>query len=259
MLKSINLGAILFFLIFTISCKNDPIVEDVSVTIEDEFKILLWESLDENSHTFNLNIETIQSESCENSLIDIVPFTMGSNISFIINDIPPPDCQLPNFVANANIEVGSLNFQSYHVNISLKDVIQNEGTLTVEDDFYELEMEELNGIIVPEKRLYKIPQNTIWGYIASDNSNADSVADGFISELDNVVENQDYSDGYYGYFSAENNKLTILNQDILQSSIRTFGFSYVGDNLDLMVILSTYRSQNSGVDFKVFTSKGEEL
>ena len=259
MLKSTSLGALVFLLIFTIGCKDEPIEEDVDVTIENEFKILLWESLEESNRIFNLNVETIKLESCENTLIDITPSIVGSNVSITIHDIPEPECSAPIFIANANVEIGSLNTQSYEMIVSLKNVIQNEGTLTVENDYYELIMKELDGIVIPEGRLYKVPQNTIWGYIASDNSNADSVADGFIDELANMTNDQEYYDGYYGYYSALNNELTILNQDFLQSSVRTFGFSYQGDNSDLINIISTYRSQNSGVDFKIFTSKGEEL
>jgi hypothetical protein len=259
MLKSTNLGALLFLLIFTIGCKDEPTEEEVDVTIDSEFNILLWESLEESSRTFNINVETIKSESCENTLIDVTPFIVGSIVSINIHDIPAPDCPSPTFVADANVEVGTLNSQSYETVISLKDVIENEGTLTVEDDYYELIMNAFDGIVIPENRLYKVPQNTIWGYIASDNSNADSVVDGFIDELEDVTDSQDYIDGYYGYFSALNNQLTILNQDLLQSSVSTFGFSYQGDNSDLTNILSTYRSQYAGVEFKIFTSKGEEL
>lgn len=259
MLKRTSIVTIVFLLIFTFGCKPDPIVEDVNVTIEDEFKILLWESLEENDRSFKFNVETIKSESCENTLIDIAPSVVGNNISFTIHDIPEPDCPAPIFIADANMEIGSLTIESYEMIISLKNVIQNEGTLKVESDYYELKMKELNGIVVPEKRLYKVPSNTIWGYIASDNSNADSVADGFLDELFTVTEDQDYVDGYYGYFSVVNNDLTILKQNISQGSVRTFGFSYDGDTVDLMNILSDFRGQHTNVDFKIFTSKGEEL
>lgn len=260
MLKSTNIGAIVFFLIFIVGCKPDPVVEDVNITIEDEFKILLWESLEGNDRSFYINVETIKSESCENTLIDVAPSIVGNDISITIHDIPEPDCPAPIFIADVNVEFGTLDFsQSYETIISLKNVIQNQGTLKVESDYYELKMKELNGIVIPEKRLYKVPQNTIWGYIASDNSNADSVSDGFITELNDVTDPQDYLDGYYGYFSTENNELTILKRNISQGSVRTFGFSYDGDTTDLMDILSNYRSQFANTEFKIFTSKGEEL
>ncbi len=260
MLKSTNLGVLLFLLVFTIGCKDDPIEEGVDVTIEKEFEILLWESLDDSSRTFNLNVETIKSEFCENTLIDISPSVVGNDIFITIHDIPAPDCPSPTFIADANVEVGSLNSNFYKTVISLKNVVENEGILTVDDDYYELTMNEFNGISIPENRLYKVPQNTIWGYVASDDNNADSLVDGFIAELEDVTDSQAYIDGYYGYYSVLNNELTILDQGISQSSVRTtFGFSYQGDNSDLMNILATYRSQNAGVDFKIFTSKGEEL
>ncbi|MFK8006779.1 MAG: hypothetical protein AB8H03_10420 [Saprospiraceae bacterium] len=259
MLKSTSIVVTVFLLIFTFGCKDDPIDEGVNITIEDEFKILLWESLEGNDRSFNLNVETIKSESCENTLIDVAPSIVGNNISFTIHDIPEPDCPAPIFIANANVEAGALASQSYEVIISLKNVIQNKGTLEVGSDYYDLKMKALDGIVIPEKRLYKVPQNTIWGYIASDNSNADSVSDGFIDELIDVTGDQDYIDGYYGYFSAENNELTILQQNITYGSIRTFGLSYDGDNSDLITILSNFRSQHTNVEFKIFTSKGEEL
>jgi hypothetical protein len=260
MLKSTSRVAIVFLLIFTFGCKDDQIVEDVNVTIESEFKILFWESLEENNRSFNLNVETIKLESCENTLIDVAPSIVGSNILFTIHDIPEPDCPTPIFIANADIEIGTLGFpQVFEMIISLKNVIQNEGILAVDSDYYELEMKELNGIVVPETRLYKVPQNTIWGYIATDNSNADLIADGFLDEVVSVSNDQDYIDGYYGYFSAENNELTILKQNISQSSVRTFGFSYDGDTADLVDILANYRSQHANVEFKIFTSKGEEF
>lgn len=259
MLKNTSLGALLFLLIFILGCKDEPIEEGVDVTIENEFKILLWESLGDSSRTLSLNLETIKSEFCENTLIDITSSIIGSDISITIHDIPAPDCPSPTYTAKANLEVGSLNSQSYKTVISLKDVIENEGTLAIEDNYYELTMNAFNGIVIPESRLYKVPENTIWGYVATDDNSADSVVDGFISEIDDVTSSQEYIDGYYGYFSALHNKLTILNQDISQSSNRAFGFSYSGDNSDLINILSTYRSQYIDVDFRIFTSQGEEL
>jgi len=258
MLKSTNIGALVFLLLFMIGCKDEPIDENVDVMIEDEFKIFLWENLGDNDRNFHFNLETIKSESCENTLLDVSPWASGNNISLTIYDIPEPDCPSPTFVSNANIDIGSLNPQIYDMTISLKNVIQNEGVLTVENDFYELKMKDLDGIIVPEKRLYKVPQNSIWGYVASD-SNAGLVADGFINDLNPMVDDQEYSDGYYGYFSVENNNLTILKNSISKNSIHTFGFSFEGDNADLINVLSMHRTQNPDVDFKIFTSKGEEF
>ena len=259
MLKSTSIVAIIFLIVFIIGCKEELIMEQVNITIDDEFKILLWESLEGNNRSFNLNVETIKSESCENTLIDVAPSVVGNSISFTIHDIPQPDCPAPIFIADANVEVGILDSQSYDMIISLKNVIQNEGTLNVESDYYELKMKELDGIIVPEKRLYKVPQNTIWGYIATDNSNADSVSDEFLTALIEVTDEQNYIDGYYGYFSVENNNLSTFQQSISQGSVRMFGYSYTGDTTDLKDILSNFRSQYANTEFKIFTSKGEEL
>ena len=259
MYKSI-IGAIIFLLMFfTIGCKDDPIVDDVNINIEDEFKVIPWETLDGDSRTFHLNVETIKSESCENTTIDVAPSTVGSDISFTIHAVPEPDCPAPIFVANANVEIGLLNFQSYDLIISLKNVIQNKGTLDVTGDYYDLKMTDLNGIVLPEKRLYKVPQNSIWGYIAYDDNGSSTVADNFVSEVSDLSDGLEYIDGFYGYFSSLNNELTILNKNFSQNSIRTFGFAFDGDSADLESILETYRTQNLGVEFKIYTSLGEEF
>lgn len=257
--RSAILGVVFILLLLVGGCKDDPINNEPNVSIEEEFKILLWEKLSPTGSSFHLNIETIKSNSCENTTIDVAPSAAVSNISITIHDIPVPDCPAPIFPATAEVELGNMSEEVYEVQISLKNVVHNEGTMTVTPDFYEVKMKELNGIIVPQKRLNKIPTNTIWGYVTYSESSLDVVAEDFISEISAIATGRTYEDGYYGYFSVDNNKITILNNNITLNVNESFGFNYSGDYTQLINILSNYRSQNSGMEFKIYTSTGEEL
>ena len=253
------LGAMMLFVVLNFGCKDDPTDEGLNINIEEEFKILLWENLASNDRTFHLNVETIQSQSCENSLIDLTPTAVGSQINLTIKDIPAPDCPAPIFPAKANFEVGNLNLPEYKLQISLKDLVHNIGDLMVTDEYYDIQMADLNGIIIPNQRLYKVPTETIWGFASYATSDEQTYVDEFAAEVNGISEGKDYQDGYYGYFSVENNSLTIHNEDISNQFTQTFGRSFQNDISDLETVLTKYRTLYPNIDFKIFTSKGEVL
>lgn len=252
-------GAMILLMVFNIGCKDDPQDNDRDINIENEFKILLWETLNANSRDFHLNIETIQSQSCENSLIDLSSIAVGSTITLTIRDIPEPDCPAPIFPAKANFEVGNLTLTDYSLQVSLKDLVHNLGNLMVTDEYYHIQMRDLDGITFPNTRLYKVPTETIWGYASYSNVDAEDFVNEFIDEVKNISEVQDYEDGYYGYFSVENNSLSIINEILPKQFNQTFGLSFQNDVSELEAILTNYRTLYPNIDFKIFTSKGEVL
>lgn len=252
------LGMLLMFL-FTVGCKDNSVVEEPNVSVKKEFRIIPWEVLDGNNRAFQINIETILTESCENTVIDVLPSFGNNDISLSIRNIPTPDCIAPIFPATSKNMIGDLQLPNYDIEISLKDVIHNNGELFVEEEYYEIKMENLDGIVIPDTRLYKVPENTIWGYVAYSENTHETIANDFVDEIESVTTTKDFEDGFYGYFSIENSKPTILNEDITHSIDNAFGLSFSGDNVLLTDILSNYRTQHPDLVFKIFTSKGEEL
>lgn len=252
------LGMLLMFL-FTVGCKDNTVVEEPNVSVEKEFRIIPWEALDGNDRAFQINIETILNESCEHTIIDVLPTFGNNDISISIRNIPTPDCLAPIFPATSENMIGTLQSPNYDLEISLKDVIHNDGELFVEDNYYEIKMENLDGIVIPNTRLYKIPENTIWGYVAYADNASEDIANDFVNEIEGTTSVREFEDGFYGYFSIDNNKPTILSEEITQSFDQTFGLGFSGDNVLLTDILSNYRAQYPDLVFKIFTSKGEEL
>jgi len=257
--KCAVLGTMILFMVLNFGCKDDPTDDDFNVNIEEEFKILLWENLGQNARTFHLNVETIQSQSCENAQIDLTPTAVGSQINLTIRDIPVPDCPAPIFPAKANFEVGNLNLSEYNLQISLKDLVHNIGDLMVTEEYYDIQMTDLDGIVIPNQRLYKIPTNTIWGFASFAASDEQGQVIEFMTEVNEISEAKDFEDGYYGYFSANNNTLTIHDEDILKQFSLSFGRSFQNDLSELETILTKYRTLYPNIDFKILTSKGDVL
>ena len=68
--SALALLSIFIFISLFGSCTKEPVVGPINIDIEDEFNILLWETLSENERGFHLNIETILANSCENAEIE---------------------------------------------------------------------------------------------------------------------------------------------------------------------------------------------
>ena len=255
-------SAILSFFICILllgSCKDDPVVGPVDINIEDEFNVLLWENLDNNNRTFNINLETILANSCENAEIEYTQFNQSQGIFLTVNDIINDHCTLGSFPAKASVSVGALTNTNYDVDINLKNVIPNTGNLTVTNDYYEISIDNPNGIIIPNNRLYKVPENTIWGYVAYEDAAGEIPYDNFIGELNNLTTSSFATKGYYGYFEIkENNEVQIL-QSLAQNHVQHFIFKFNGESNDLENLKTTYQTNFPNMEFKIYTSKGEEF
>ena len=106
------LGMLLMFFT-TIGCKNNNVDEEPNVSVEKEFRIIPWEVLDGNSRAFQINIETITKESCEDTVIDVLPSFGNNDITLSIRNIPTPDCVAPIFSATSKNMIGVLQLPNY--------------------------------------------------------------------------------------------------------------------------------------------------
>ena len=257
-----NNSAILsfFFCILLLgSCKTDPVVGPVNIDIEDEFNVLLWEKLGDNERTFFVNLETILANSCEDAEIEYTQINQSQGIFLTVNDIINDHCALGSFPAKANVDVGPLANTDYDVDINLKNVIPNTGKLTVTNDYYEINIDEPNGILIPNNRLYKVPENTIWGYVAYEDATGEVPHDDFIGELNNITTSFFATKGWYGYFEIKENNNVQVAHDLAHNYVQPFIYRYNGESNDLENLSNTFQANYPNMAFKIFTSKGEEF
>lgn len=265
MYRKIILSCLLF--IFLFSCKKDT-PSGIIVDIEDDFYIDLFEEIGTSGLDFQIELSTINEQDCLNYEIDVENDFDQPNrsIELTINDlVAPGSCIEGSAHTYETVTLGTLEPNLYVFNINLKDAVINEGKLRVAANRYEIEMETDDGIEVINNILYKIPRNTIWGYVAYSNSNAAGSASNFITgltELSTVFEienNPDYVSGYYGYFTlGDDMAVSLRNEESLDvNNFMPFVFRHNSSDMqDIIDQADQACAENSNIEITLFAETG---
>ncbi len=244
------------------SCKlgslDDPIVIS---DVEKEFYIDLRETLTVPGRQFYVDIRTIGMEPCLNSTIatELDRKTEGFDIS--INQInEPADCQQGEAPAIAAINLGPLSNRSYDFTIDLKNTIYNLGKLSVDQDRIVVEMQTEEGIIFLHDELLRVPNQTVWGFVAGDESTANEESLNFVEDLEGLGNAPSYLKGYYHYYTINTDGSVVVNHEkvVDRNFVHSFIFNYTGDKATMVDQLEAFRAAHSDVDVYFFTAQGEE-
>ncbi len=235
-----------FWVILLVTCllggscsKNtDP---NIIINIEEEFEVRLWEELQRNTRNFNLLFSTIKKNfNCTNYQIGMDYSQLGNKMRISLNDIIEPiDC-LP----GESMASGSANFKSladgiYTLEIVINDQVKNEGLLAITSDYYQLTMDSKDGIVLAEEKLNRVPKGLIWGLI---DYKSDNIINAFLEDIQQLSEPILLEDGCYGYFSVENEIITVEENADLKDPI-SFAFSLTEDSNALEALVKSYEQR----------------
>lgn len=260
-----RIGLFLFLIVLGFNaCELDSVPGTITVTeVEDEFYVDLWESLSPDSRNFILKIRTIDNQECTNTTIDASLSIFNSTLRFFIDDIDKPNDCISGFQpATKDLEVGEISGTKI-VQINLRNTVENNGRLVIEEDRYLLDMETENGFLLLHDELLKVPKATIWGYITYQKEEDETIAENFMVDLEDVSTVASFKGGYYGHFTITNssnleNAISVADQPST-SQIKTFIYNQ-GDKQSLINLLATYRANfGNQIAIKLFTANGEEL
>ena len=256
-IRWILVGAVVFALV---GCKLESLQDPIIVTnIEKEFYINLWEELHPNSRILRIDLQSIKNQDCLNYSIDYKWNATTSQFDLGINDITPPGDCLPGVgPAKTQIPVGDLENQIFNVNIGLGETVINEGQLVVTGESYTLQMDTEEGIIIPEKTLRRVPNGSVWGFVAWQDEADQSTADDLLVQLNALGTALDLTEGKYGYFSMINEQLLVSGAPAL-GQVSSFALAYNGEEKAIKELVDNFRNSHTGsVSLKVFTATGEE-
>lgn len=249
-------GVVAFALV---GCKLESLQDPIIVTnIEKEFYINLWEELYPNTRNLRIDLQSIKNQDCLNYGIDYKWNAASSQFDLEINDITPPGDCLPGIgPANAKIGVGELENQFFKMKIGLGETVVNEGQLVVNGESYTLQMDTEEGIIIPEKVLRRVPNNSVWGFVAYQNSEDQPVASNLLEQLNTFGNSIDLTEGKYGYFSFLDSKLLVSGAPAT-GQVSSFIIEYDGDQKAIQEVVDNFRANHSSsVTLKVLTSSGD--
>lgn len=247
-------------LVVPYACKvtND---EDTAVDVDPVFELDMIEDL-QNNQELSFWVRSIELQECLNGTIGHNLEKTTSNINVSLNDIiAPSDCILGEAAAVTEIKLGFLPVgRTFNTEFTIKNTIKNKGTLTINSDAYLLSLDSKDGFGDIVEKLYKIPNNLIWGYVAYHDENLmGAIASDFQTDLAVITNEKALVEGYYGHFSIDGNAELKMKQVADYQYVKTFYFNHFGINQSLIDLVESYRGANdpTEVEFKIFTTTGE--
>jgi hypothetical protein len=265
-MRNLCLCAISFTLLFfgLSSCELTKLSDPVVVSdVENEYNLKPWEKLSVHNRSFQLHLSTRKNQVCQNAVIDFEFSKTGNRLALSLLEIQAPkDCTPGNDPATAVADAGSLPSGFYELSIDLENTVFNKGQLTVTANRYLVNMESSDGFTLLHEELFRVPEESIWGYITYEETDAEPVAKAFVDDLSQLSTGLNFDKGYYGHFQISDNKNTVaISGRPPTTRIKQFVFQLQRDRLeDIKRLAGQYRAEHGGtVDFKLLTWQGEEI
>ncbi|MEM1216813.1 MAG: hypothetical protein AAGJ82_14050 [Bacteroidota bacterium] len=251
-------ASVLVFALGSCAVEDDPPINIPFV--EQEFVLNLWEDLtDDPNNVLEIKLLTVANEPCLNTTILTEFSRSNQDLKVTLFDIlDPENCVVGEAPAQGSQALGGVTETGvYQLEIELKDLVTNTGQLTVQPDYYEVEMSESSGISWTHQRLYRIPKNALWGFITYTNGEQQSLAANWLNELADFTSFLEVEPGYYGYFNrTDATELTITGAPELVDQV-TFLVEFDGQMATLESAVADLQAQaTEGLEFRIFDDKG---
>ena len=229
--------------------------KEVIVDVDKEFTIQPWEYLDEFGGGLQFNVATLKNEECGGTSINYGLLTGTNKITITLKNLTYPSICGTTAPARDTLRMQPMQLNTaYDLNINLKDVVFNKGTLKAEDAKFTVEMANEDGIIVQSKQVLRVPQNAFWGILAHDNGN-DKVATQMLDSLKTVATPISMTNGDYGYFSVDNGVITVKTAPILTKPSQKAVLFRINNKAALPNVIQNFRA--TGLEMWLLTSEGK--
>lgn len=207
--KIYSLLYIVFFLILIGCSKN---TEDHSiVNVGDQFEIRLHQKLTPTGGVPSFLINSLEPQDCVNSVISHQTIFSDSKIELFLNDIyVEGSCILGNEIIRDEILLETQK-EAIPIEISLMNIISNNGILFADDSGFELELKQFDGLKISKTHINKIRPNLIWGSYTLSNSDLSNQIKQYFQSLDN---SEPIQKGDFGFFYlAQDGSVSIYNNE----------------------------------------------
>lgn len=208
----------LISIVFGISAcqKSEPAPIEV-VTLDQEFDLSVSQIVNENGHEFVLTVKSVEISDCENAELDADINLTGNTLTIFINgNIVNGDCVSGGIYTEKNLLLPNVPGK-YSLEIVQGELSSTNGSLTIDESDFNLDIENLGGIFFESQSLKIIPEFLAWGYYADDMPNSSTQT--FLEEMDTELgfrqtPFEDLEDGDYSRFTVENGKIVLEDIDL---------------------------------------------
>lgn len=241
---------------------QDPPVDGIIVSnIDKEFSVRMFEKLSQDGRNLYFQITSIEEINCQNGTVNYLLNHQEENIYLAIrNVVEPLDCIEGTGPYLSNVNLGALGVgQIFNLTIQLQNIVENQGYLSSDSEKYEMKLNTLYGLEVPETVLYKIPDSFVWGYIAISDLSQRTAADELYASLLSHGFSKILKQGNYGYFDVlPNGLLTGLPTEMENPlSVIPISLGYFGNWEDMTSEVAAFRGNHTTIDVKLYNSTGQ--
>jgi hypothetical protein len=242
-------------LLLTTSCKKGLDKEQL-VDVDKEFTIEMWDKLGDNGGNLQLNLATLKNQDCAGVRIGNSARLVGNSFVVTLMSLDaPPTCTAIKEPARDTIQVPTLGkYGRFPFQLNLKDAVINKGFLTIDATKMAISMEQENGILLPIKEVFRVPQNTMWGFIGYDNGQ-EAKATEMMERLKTAGTELNFANGNYGYYQVNNGAVT-LHSSMKTTKLNLRPFLMRLNSKEALYDVTAYIRANSNLDFKILTADG---
>ncbi len=194
------------------------------IQLQEDVELNLWQQLTENGAVPQIQLVSTETYNCSDAKI-ISNFSLNNQqrLTLALEAIEiPENCTHTDPVYLTNAYSLELMDGVYDLHITIGDLVSNEGSLQINREQIEIQLNSSDGIKHRNAVMHRIPDNTAWGYLI-DANNQEELTHNLLSDVE-LVLNTNLSSGSYSYFTVEENgTVTILDRD---SQVKGFIVQY---------------------------------
>ncbi len=241
---------------------NDDEATEPTFTGDPEYRIDLFEQRDaaDGTPTFGLWVERLALSKCEGFGVDATLQVQNGRVEVkIFGVVAPSPCAGDSAPARQFLPIGFLADGTYEFDLSLRDVIVNEGSLTISNGRYTLSLPKAQGIEIGNFVLESLPDGIIWGYAATPDEASQPVADDFLTDLKTLTTEHGLTPGFYSYFTISGTGNVFFHSRIVPSGAsKNFVRRLTASPDVLKGLLQNYRdAATPPLNIKCWTTQGE--
>ena len=255
MLPVPNIFLSILLIISLYSCQKDPGQRDL-ILIPDEFVLDLSQKITSEGPTPSFYFTTLDRVDCKTK--DLVTYysQVGKKILIYLDRIQlEEECEgVERFLSK---EIYSyIPFGTFDVEIKVRNIIENSGTLKINAQSFTLEMKTSYGFREGKSLIRRIPPNHIWGNIHCKSGCPNGIESIFKTYMEGYVQDSDVLEmGEYGLFSVTSDYVTFRNYS-RNIENKQFIFKMVLEKSEIKNRLNEFKVLYPDISLTVMSSTG---
>lgn len=252
-------AALIVLCLATFSCsKQSDVIEH---TIADEFEVYLTQELSEVGPSFALFVRTLFDQNCQESeLISAYTFENDQLWLNIESLEEKGACDGGAYLIDTTLAY-NLPFGTFDFSITLKNAIPSVGSVTHNLNGFELyNFSDINGVILGETEVIKIPQNIFWvSILNNDEEELARLATDLETILANAATKTELQSGNYGHFEVDENKILLparYEDVVVRDDYYRAAFNLL-DEEGLQDAIQLFRTENPELNMQLTTWTGK--